>query len=91
MAPSPTPSLCGERRELVPVVDPVPGDVDCDGRTRSGQAMNERGVRDPLVDVRAAPGHGNTPKRVPELPYPHEGVSISRSRRPVTTASMSIP
>ena len=47
----------GERPQLVPVVHPVPWDVEGDARTRSGQAVDERGVGDALVDraCRAGP------------------------------------
>ncbi len=48
----------GESRELVPVVDPVPDDVDRNRRTGSCQAMNERGIGDPLVDSSGSAGPG---------------------------------
>src|SRR4051794_31548064 len=41
--------------------------------------------------LRAAPGQGNTLKRVPELPYPHEGVSTLNCFIAAMTPSIVTP
>ena len=81
MAPMPQALAGGMPRERRVVVDRIPGDVQRHARAAAGEAVDERRRRRcaprPYV---AAPGHGKTWNLVPELPYPHDGVSISSPR-----------
>src|SRR5262245_36298674 len=52
----PNSAALGVRREVAPVVDSIPGNVNRNGRTAAGQLVNERGVCDPLVDIASSPG-----------------------------------
>ena len=67
--------------ERGPVVDAVPRDVQRDGRAAAGQAMDERGVVDPLPDGAGGAGPGEDVEAGSGVPVaPGRGLDLERGK-----------
>ena len=67
--------------ERGPVVDTVPGDVERDGRAAAGEAMDERGVVDPLPDGAGGTGPREDMEAGAGVPVaPGRGLDLERGK-----------